>query len=161
MAKIQKRDYYYGAALSLLLSKNKDALPSLIECSDSCCQYLMITDTSKDFYLYMKYTSNEVDKRTWQFTMTDTDKERINSCIQSGLKTYIVFICGSDDLSNGEIAILTQNEYAKLAHKSAIRIKLQGISPKKFTIADRTTSKGRSVDRNRFDNRITDIKDCF
>lgn len=161
MSKVQKRDYFFGAALSLFLSKNDDSCPSLVECSETSCQYCMITDTSEDFYLYMKYTSNEVDKRTWQFSMTDTDKERINGCIQSGLKTYIIFICGSDDLSNGEIVVLTQNEYAKLTHKSSIRIKLQGKSPKKYTIVDRASSEIRSVDRNRFDYRITDIKDCF
>lgn len=164
MSKIQKRDYFFGAALSLFLSKNNDACPSLVECSESSCQYRMITDTSEDFYLYMKYTSHgelKGDERIWQFSLTDTDKDRIDCCIKSGFKTYIIMICGNDDLSDGEIAVLTQNEYATIAHKTGIRIKLQGKSPKKYLIADRKLTKTLAVDRNRFDYRLTDIKDCI
>lgn len=164
MAKIQKRDYYFGAALSLLLSKNNDARPSLVECSETACQYRITTDTSQDFYLYMKYTSSGISKqeeRTWQFSLTDTDKERINSCIQIGLKTFVVLICGGENLADGEIAVLTQNEYLTLAHKTGIRIKLQGKSPKKYIVADRRSSKVLAIDRNRFDYRITDIQDSI
>jgi len=164
LSKVQKRDYYFGAALSLLLSKNGDARPSLVECSESSCQYRMITDTSDDFHIYMKYTSyetNKQDERAWQFSLTDTDKRRIDKCIQSGLKTFIVFICGCENLSNGEIAVLTQKEYATLVHKTGIRIKLQGKSPKKYTIVDRKSNKTFFVDRNRFDYRLTDIKDSI
>lgn len=164
MARIQKRDYYFGAALSLLLSKNGDARPSLVECSESSCQYLLSTDTSEDFYLYMKYSTFESQKpneHTWQFSLSDTDKARIASCIQSGKCTFIIFICGNENLSDGEVAVLTQKEYAQLAHKSSIRIKLVGKSPKKYIVADRQSSKALSVDRNRFDYRLTDIKDSL
>lgn len=144
MAKIQKRDYFFGAALSLLLSKNKDARPSLIECSESSCQYRLSTDTSEDFILYMKYASSgtiRAGERIWQFSLSDTDKERIKACVDSGLRTFIILICGTDDLADGEIAVLTTKDYSQLAHKSGIRIKLVGKSPKKFIVADRLSSK--------------------
>lgn len=164
MSKVLKRDFYFGAALSLFLSKNNDSRPSLVECSETSCQYRMITDTSEDFYLYMKYTSHGTvrgDERAWQFTLSNTDKDRINSCIKSGLKTYIILICGEESFCDGEIAVLTQKEYLTMAHKTAIRVKLQGKSPKKYIVADRQSNKVLLPDRNRFDNRLTDIKDCF
>ncbi len=162
MSKVQKRDFYFGAALSLFLSKNNDSRPSLVECSETSCQYRMITDTSEDFYLYMKYCSHgstKQNEKAWQFTLTDTDKERINNCIRSGLKTYIILICGSDNLSEGEIVVLTQSEFMTIAHKTGIRIKLSGKSPKKYVVADRQSSNVLTVDRNRFDTKLTDIKD--
>ena len=162
MSKVLKRDFYFGAALSLFLSKNNDSRPSLVECSETSCQYRMITDTIEDFYLYMKYTSHgtkQKDERVWQFSLSDTDKDRINDCIQSGFKTYIIFICGEESFLDGEIVVLTQAEYLTVAHKTGIRIKLQGKSPKKYVIADRQSSNILTVDRNRFDTKLTDIKD--
>ncbi len=164
MSKMQKRDYYFGAALSLFLSKNTDSCPSLVECSETSCQYRMITDTSEDFFLYMKYCSHSKagqDERAWQFSLSDTDKDRINDCIRSGLKTYIILICGEESLCDGEIAVLTQKEYLTMAHKKAIRVKLQGKSPKKYIVADRQSSRVLLPDRNRFDSKLTDIKDCI
>lgn len=162
MSKIQKRDYYFGAALSIFLSKNIDACPSLVECSDTSCQYRMTSGSSEDFHLYMKYASHctiNADERVWQFSLTDTDKARINECIRSGLKTYIALICGDSTLSDGEIAILTQTKYKEISHKTGIRLKLQGKSPKKYIIADRKSSNIIKIDRNLFDSKITDIKD--
>ena len=162
MSKVQKRDYFFGAALSLFLCKNDDSCPSLVECSETSCQYRMTTGTSDDFYVYMKYASRgeiKQGERVWQFSLTTTDKERINSCIKSGLKTFIILICGEESLLDGEIAVLTQSEYLSMSHKTGIRIKLQGKSPKKYIVADRQSSKALIVDRNRFDYKLTDIKD--
>lgn len=165
MARIQKRDYFFGAALSMLLTKNRDAKPSLLECTEASCQYVLSTDTSEDCYIYMKYStskeSNEqMPKDTWQFSISDKDKARINACIQSGKHTLLIFICGNETLSDGdgEVAVLTQNEYVQLAHKSAIRIKV-GRNMKKYVIADKPLDK--SVPRNRINCRLTDIKDCW
>lgn len=69
MSRIQKQDYYFGAALSMFLSKNKDARPSIVEATETSRQYNMMTDTSETFSLYMKYTSSEnraSDGRVWQ-----------------------------------------------------------------------------------------------
>ena len=122
----------------------------------------MTTGTSDDFYVYMKYASRgeiKQGERVWQFSLTNTDKERINSCIKSGLKTFIILICGEESLLDGEIAVLTQSEYLSMSHKTGLRIKLQGKSPKKYIVADRQSSKALIVDRNRFDYKLTDIKD--
>lgn len=165
MSRVQKRDYYYGSALSIFLSKNQDSRPSLVECSDLCCQYKMISDTSQEFHLYMKYTGQETsrvgDERVWRFPLTDADKQRISKCIDSGLNTYLILICGCKDLCSGEIAVLTQSEYEKVAHKTNIGIKLQGKSPKKYLVIDRKSDRSFAVPRNRFDGKITDIKECI
>lgn len=164
MSKILKRDYYFGAALSIFLSKNEDSRPSLVECSENSCQYRMITDTSEDFYLYMKYASKgtiKAGEQIWQFNLSSTDKDRIENCASSGLKTYVVLICGSNEYSDGEIAVLTHKEYLQLSHKTGIRIKLQGKSPKKYIIVDKQSDKSFAVDRNRFDGKLTDIEDSI
>lgn len=165
MSKIQQRDYYYGAALSLFLSKNIDSKPSLIESNDKACIYKMTTDTSEDFFVYMKYTGKEIlitnDERIWQFSLTETDKNKINECIATATKTYIILICGCEQLNEGEVAVLTQKEYCVISHKTGIRVKLVGKSPKRFIIVDRDSDKSLFIERNRFDNRLTDIKDSL
>lgn len=162
MSKILKRDYYFGAALSIFLSKNEDSRPSLVECTDNSCQYRMITDTSDDFYLYMKYTSKvelKSDVQVWQFSLTQNDKDRIESCVSTGLKTYIVLVCGSNDYSDGEIAVLTYSEFSQVSHKTKIRIKLQGKRPQKYIVVDKPSNI--VIDRDRFDGKLTDIEDCL
>lgn len=161
MSKVQQRDFYYGAALSLFFSRNADSKPSLIESSDKSCTYKMSTDTSQDFYVYMKYTSKEIsiniEERVWQFSLTEADKKRISECINSNCKTYIILICGYEKFNGGEIVVLTQQEYYNLSHKTGIRVKLIGKSPKKFLIVDRDTDKKLLINRNRFDSKLTDI----
>ncbi len=161
LSKLQQRDYYYGAALSLFFSRNADSKPSLIESSDKACIYRMSTDTSHDFFIYMKYTSKEIssakDERVWQFSLTETDKKKITDCINSNLRTYILLICGSNKLNAGEIAVLTDDEFKTISYKTGIRIKLQGKSPKKFTVIDRYSGDDLLIDRNRLNSKITNI----
>lgn len=164
MAKIQLRDYYFGAALSMFFKHNKDSRPSMIESSKNNSQlYKMTTDTSEDFFIYMKYTEQEAPSQNpeyhvWQFPLSEKDKSIIDNCIVSGLKTYLILICGQDSLNGGTIAILTQDEYSRITHKTCIRIRTQGQKPKKFYIVDRKSTNTFSIDINRIEKRITDIK---
>lgn len=164
MARINKQDYYFGAALSRLLSRNNDSRPSLIERPDDgkSRTYNMITNTSDDFYIYMKYCSQETNRcsgaRTWQFTFNDADREHIADCVSSGEKTYIVLICGTKDLNDGEVVILTQNEYAAISHKKSVTIRLDK-NRKQVEVAEKGGA-GLQIARNRPDGRLTDIEDC-
>lgn len=159
MSKIQKRDYYFGAPLSKLLSKNPDSRPSLVECSDYACEYKMITDTSEDFCIYMKYAGGsdtlKDGGKAWQVKLTETDKERIEACINSGNKTFLIIVGGEMSKNDGEIIVITQDEYHAISHKSHIRVKAAKNS-KKYTIVDKA-GNDMYVYRNRFDMRLTDI----
>ena len=129
MSKITKQDYRFGAALSVLLSKNGDSRPSLLEHDSNSRQYRMSTNTSEDFGVYMKYCGHESKtakpgEQVWSFSITDSDKDRVAKCAASKLNTYILLICGTANCSDGEIIVLTQNEFSTVSHKSAIRVKL-------------------------------------
>ena len=75
-----------------------------------------------------------------------------------GERLYIFLICGTEDLSDGEVVVLTQNEYRVISHKSSIRVKYTP-GRKKVEVADQ---KGCTlmVDKNRLDGIITEIDDC-
>lgn len=161
MPKIQQRDFYFGAALSMFFKHNKDSKPSLLE---SICEtsqlFKMTTDTSDDFYIYMKYTENEqspikLENHTWRFNLTKKDKEIIEKCAESGLRTFIILICGKGSFKTGEIAVLTLKEYNQIKHKTGFLIRLEGIKPKEFDIYDKNTPF--SIKTNRIEQRFTDI----
>lgn len=166
MSEINKQDMFFGAALSHLLNKNVDSSTSLLENADEARQarmYKMITNTSEDFRIYMKYRSQGaklrcVDSTSWQFTFNDADKMRIEECIASGEKTYIVLICGSENLVGGEIVVLTQNEYLAVAHKQSITIKIRKRC-RQIEVAEKS-GVGLKIDRNRSNKKLTEILDC-
>ena len=172
-SKIQKRDYFFGAALSMFFNHNTDSKPSLIEsCGEEACVYRMTTDNSDDFYIYMKYASNELDEpeneneRVWQINFSEKDKNVIRECINSGYATFLLLILGSkklydnkakDNASFGEIAVLTKKDYERISHKTGIRIKLVGTRPKVFKIAD-GKKDFYPIERDRIEKKFTEIK---
>ena len=161
MSEIRKQDYYIGAVINILLSKNHDSKPSLMECEEApfAKTYKMITDTSNEFNLYIKYTSACVKgtENVWSISFTETDKDRIDACFQSGQKTFVILCCGNEPRKNGEIVVLTHDEYSSMAHKTGIRVIVPGKGAKKYLIVDKQARKTFSVDRNRIETKITDI----
>ncbi len=166
MSEINKQDMFFGAAISHLLNKNADSSTSLLENADETRQarmYKMITNTSEDFRIYMKYRSHGAkhlrsDSTSWQFTFNDADRLRIEECIASGEKTYIVLICGTENLVGGEIIVLTQNEYRAIAHKQSVTIKIRK-GCRQIEVAERG-GIGLKIDRNRSNKKLTEILDC-
>ncbi len=160
---LQKQDYYFGAGLFKLLSQNRDSRPSLLECSENVQEYQIITDTSEDFNVYMKYAGSighHGNERFWQFKITESDKKRFSRLIETGMKTYLMLICGDDRMKEGEVALFTANEFLELSEKSGVRIKLIGNRPKVFTVADLNAKNERTIPRNRIERRLTDIQDA-
>ena len=167
MAEINKQDMFFGAAINHLLSKNVDSYTSLLESTGEARQarmYKMLTSTSEDFRIYMKYCSRGTkllrsDTTTWQFSITDSDRTRINECISSGEKTYIVLVCGSESYVGGEIVVLTQNEFLAVSHKQSLTIKVRK-GCRQIEVAEKG-GIGLKIDRNRSSNKkLTDIEDC-
>jgi len=140
MPKFKERDLYLGAALSLFLRYNTDAKPSMIERIDDKAQLIkMLTDTSDEFFVFMKYTTDcryTADGLiSWQFALSPKDKNIIQNCIDSNHPVFIFFICGlNQDTKTGEIAIVTTDEYNDIKHKSSVTIKLKGKRPHYFDI---------------------------
>ena len=159
-SKLQKQDYYFGAGLFKLLYANRDSRPSLLECSETVREYQILTDTSEEFNVYMKYAGSigyQENERYWQFKITEADKERFTKLIKTGRKTYLMLICGDDKMREGEVALLTADEFIQFtAEKAGIRVKLIGNRPKNFVIVD-MNSKGKYIPRNRIEYRLTDI----
>jgi hypothetical protein len=109
----------------------------------------------------MKYAGNirrQTNEKYWQFKITDTDKSRIDELRRTGLKTFLMLICGDAQMKEGDIAILTADEFEQASLKTGIRVKLIGKSPKVFTIADMDSRKVWTVPRNRIERRLTDIE---
>ena len=160
-SRLQKQSYYFGAGFYKLLSKNQDSRPSLLECSEYAQECQVITDTSEEFHIYMKYAGSirwQTNEKYWQFKITDTDKSRIDELRRTGLKTFLMLICGDAQMKEGDIAILTADEFEQASMKTGIRVKLIGKSPKVFTIADMDSRKVWTVPRNRIERRLTDIE---
>lgn len=160
MPKIQQRDFYFGAGLSMFFKHNKDSRPTLLESVDKKSKlFSMTTDTSEEFYVYMKYTEKEQPSKgenshKWHFPLTSTEKNILDECINSKLKVYIILICGSAPLKTGEIAILSQKEYEKIKNKTSITVKLPK-NGKKFTIPD--SGGPIRIDTNRIEMKLTEI----
>ena len=78
MPKLQKVDFYYGAALNMIFRYNKDAMTSMVETTDYKQVFRLTTNKSKrDFIVIMKHASPKLkeDYISWQYKLTDIDKE--------------------------------------------------------------------------------------
>lgn len=126
MSKIKIADFYYGAVLSLLFSKN--ITPAIVE-NDINRQVYDITTNSKDCRLFIKYrTSRQKVKKanysSWLFTFTEYDKMEIKEYIEQGFNLLVTLVCGVEGLADSEIAVLNKNEITKIMgqDKSSITI---------------------------------------
>ena len=160
MPKLKERDFYLGAALSSFLRYNFDTKPSMIERVDDKTQWIkMLTNSSQEFNIFMKYTTKSVyeneNQISWQFALNPKDKTVIQQCIDSGLNTYIFFVCGLKKPLSGEIAIMSIQEYNTIKHKSNLTIKLKGARPHVFTIhIGKANADTFSIDRNRIEKKF-------
>lgn len=165
MPKIQQRDFYFGAALSMFFKHNQDTKPSIIEAIEDCAQIIkMTTNTSNDFYIFMKYTTKQrllenKEKKSWLFQISQKDKEKIEKYNTNDTPIYLFFICGyNEDYKTGEIVVLTYNEYCKISHKSSVTVNKKNNS-KHFNIHIGKAEKDSfPVPTNRIEEKITEIK---
>ncbi|MCI8409268.1 MAG: hypothetical protein HFJ09_08385 [Lachnospiraceae bacterium] len=137
--KIQQRDFYLGACLFSFLNHNLDTTPSLIEKTDETTQIVkMTTNTSNDFYIFMKYTkdckSTNIIHKSWAFPLTEKDKNIIEKYHNLQCPVYLFFICCETELKNGEIAIYRYEDYLKIKNKSSITINIKKSSDHYFNL---------------------------
>ncbi|MBR2491413.1 MAG: hypothetical protein IKB65_08030 [Ruminiclostridium sp.] len=166
---IDQQDYYFGAALAVFFAKNEDAKPALVEGTafkDTRC-YEMISDTSENFNLYMKHSEKCVKETDgtlkWKFTITEKEKARIQELMDSGKKTFLLLLCSQGGFKKTTTAILTQNEYLSLAHKTGITIRWEMAEvdrKQSFTIPNRG-GKPLNIKTDRIKKKFTDIQDAL
>lgn len=162
MPKLQQRDFYFGAALSQFFRYNNDAKPSLIESIDNNTQIIkMLTDTSKEFYVFMKYTASaKLTKNeqltSWAFQLSEKDKKTIQECLDNQENIYIFLICGlNSDCKGGEVAIIKPDEYREISHKNSITINQKGTRPKVFNLhKGKAQSETFPIARNRIEKKL-------
>lgn len=60
MGEIKQYDFYYGAIINIILSKNPDATPTLVERTENRGIYKITTNISKDSIIFCKYASENL-----------------------------------------------------------------------------------------------------
>ncbi|MGV8907202.1 MAG: hypothetical protein ACOH15_11450 [Acetobacterium sp.] len=116
MATVNKVDFYYGAMLSVMITKGVQK-PALFEESENKRIYTFCTNKG-DYQMYMKYASapskrKNVNKQLWQFTFTPDEIKVIDSTQDNGKKTLFGLICAKVKLNESELVILNLDQ-AKL-----------------------------------------------
>lgn len=167
MASLNQRDFLLGAAIYSLLQVNKDARPSLIESKDDYARFNIMTNTGREFGIYMKYTKSPVPKAeddesdctAWSINLSKTDKKRIETMYDEISHSFVVMVLG-EDFKSGEILVLRRSEYNRIVHKSAIRVKRVGVKPKMLDIADRSRKNEFGIARNRLEKKIDELDDA-
>lgn len=116
MANVNKADFYYGAMLSVMITRGVQK-PALFEESDNKRIYTFYTDKG-DYQMYMKYVSAPLKRKRaniqlWQFSFTPDEIKVIESTQDNGKKTLFGLICAKEKLNDTEIVVLNL-EQAKL-----------------------------------------------
>lgn len=153
-----QRDFYIGVALYAILKSNRDARPSLIEPWENAARFVITTNTSIDFEIYIKYTKSKRNNAYWGFTLSDKDKSIIDHMRANSDQAFIFFVLG-EGFSGCEIAVLTMDEYKQIAHKDSLTIRLSGSRTKKYDIMDGKNNVMLRVNRNRIEKQLGHIKE--
>lgn len=151
MARHVQKDFYIGVALYSLLKHNRDAKPTLIEPFEDAAHFLITTNTSRDFHVYIKYTKDSRDEngRSWRVQLSDKDKQIIDGIAANKQPVCIFFVLGND-FKSCEIAVFYLCDYRSIKHKTGVSIKLQGDKPRMFDIMDGHKIAFR-IERNRIE----------
>lgn len=140
---LQQRDFYLGACLFSFFKHNSDTTPSIIEKTDKYTQIVkMTTNTSNDFYVFMKYSQNPKDTnivyKSWTFSLTENDKKSLEKYHSLQCPVYLFFICADSDTIEsdnlGEIAIYKYEDYLFIKDKSSITINIKKSSDRFFNL---------------------------
>jgi len=110
MTTIRKADFYYGSLLSVFI--NNGMAPAIVEPGENRRIYSVTTDQG-EYEIYTKYVSTPGTRknnhtRTWTFSFSTEELERIKQYQDNGSKYAFAFVCGQHNkMQNSEIAILT------------------------------------------------------
>ncbi|QCH27777.1 hypothetical protein [Clostridium tyrobutyricum] len=139
MAKLTEQDFYFGVGLAALFKYNPYIMPSLIEnVTDTKLKGKKIKITKGIFYklhtlqngeaiIYIKYTDRKITNKEniglWKFSLSDIEKNKIDVQRKNVIPFYMVLICvDTNDISNSEVAVLTEAEYLEINDRSSIEI---------------------------------------
>lgn len=138
MSKLTRQDFYCGAGLALLLRKNEHASPSEIGNVNDVdgknvvgLFYKIKTKSDNEAIIYIKFSTTQQSTRnlskSWRFSLTNSEKEKINTQLEKNLPFFMILICVDHDSKDnliGEIALLTQEDYNTISSRSNIIIGL-------------------------------------
>jgi len=119
MSKTKVADFYYGAALSMLFNNSTRKISiALIESDENRQLYYLMTDNN-ECRLFIKYRSTRIETKkenynSWLFTMTERDKNEIQTIIDEGHNLVLALVCGVSGLSDSELALLDRDQVKKL-----------------------------------------------
>ena len=169
MAKLKKNHFYYGAILDALCQYNPDASPVLMSHEESRQVYRVMTNTSQECILFLKYASPKTGGKNEQdisylFTFSDDDKQKLKAYMDKyNCPIFLYLLCKQPDLKDSEIIVLKYEEYQNVEENRAITIRIQ--KSKNYILLFKKGSKARDnayqIPRNRIEKTFDELADDF
>ncbi len=137
MSKLTRLDFYCGAGLAILFRKNEHISPSFIESVDDVdgkksvgIFYKFRTKMNNEAIIYIKCLSKQLRdvknlSQCWSFSLSQSEKEKINKQTKKGIPFFILLICTDNvnkDNIDGHAALLTIKDYECVKERSNIKI---------------------------------------
>ncbi len=162
MPKLQKVDFFYGAALNMIFRYNKDAMTSMVETTDYKQVYRLTTNKSKqDFIMIMKHSAPnsriKTDYMSWQFKLSDIDRECLRKYHSEHLPTFMMFVCLSENLSGSEIFIVNYEEIEPIIDKNSIIIGSEKHKNYALMFIEKAKANALHIPRNRIEKPFDEI----
>lgn len=156
MSRINIGNFYYGAVLSMLLSRK--ANPLLVESNKDRQIYDLTTDNNS-YLLYIKYRSNKTNTKTrgynsWQFQLSGDEIKELQEIIRGNKKLQIILVCGVKKLGHSEIAVIGKDEIQKIMElgKTSFTISRQKHAKVYRVFTDGCRDSAMLVKSNAFDD---------
>lgn len=137
MSKLTRLDFYCGAGLAILFRKNEHISPSFVETVNDVdgknsvgTFYKFRTQKNNEAIIYIKCLSKQLSNiknlsQCWEFSLSPSEKDKINKQISKGIPFFILFICAGNvnkDNIDGHVALFTIKDYELVQNRSIIRI---------------------------------------
>lgn len=119
MSIVRTADFYYGAALSALFNNSNKKISVALIMSDENRQLYNLTTDDSECRLFIKYRSGKTNTKTedyysWSFSLTDSDKNEIQTLVDEGNNLVLALVCGVEGLTDSELALLDKDETQQL-----------------------------------------------
>ena len=161
MKKLNQCHFYYGAILHSIFESNPDATPALLQVTDKRSVYKIMTNTSKEYIAFCKYSTKNDNKSatydSWKFAFTDDDKLLLEEYYKSKFPVFIYFLCAVPELKNSEIAVCTYEEYSVIKDKKTITIGREKHKSYFNLHTERTRESAIHLSRDRINKNSNDI----
>ena len=121
----------YGAILDASCQYNRDASPVLMSHEESRQVYRVMTKTSQECILFLKYASPKTGGKSEQdvsylFRFSDDDKQKLKNYMDKyNCPIFLYLLCKQPDLKDSEIIVLKYEEYQNVEENRVITIRIQ------------------------------------